>query len=185
MTFPFSAVVNPESIDTYLLAVVVPPVVVLPEDSRKTSLPADKIPVPVSTLEFKLSISISWLALKASVPDVKAPDELIRMFVALTALVIATVLPLEDTETSPAVEVRVAPVRFVNAPDPEIEMLPAAWIAPVGATEDPPPIVTVPVDVKLPEPAYVPRDVIAIFAPFVVSMPASRIRFPALIATAP
>jgi hypothetical protein len=75
VTFPFSAVVNPESIDTYLLAVVVPPVVVLPEDSRKTSLPADKIPVPVSTLEFKLSISISWLALKASVPDVKAPDE--------------------------------------------------------------------------------------------------------------
>jgi hypothetical protein len=49
-----------------------------------------------------------------------------RIFVALTALVIATVSPLDDTETSPAVEVSVAPVRFVNAPDPEIEMLPAA-----------------------------------------------------------
>jgi hypothetical protein len=119
-------VVAPESIDPYLLAVVVPPVVVLPEDSRKTSLPADKIPVPVSTLEFELSISISWLALKASVPDVKAPDESIRMFVALTAFVIPTVLPLEDTETSPAVEVRVAPVALDIAPEPANEIVPVA-----------------------------------------------------------
>ena len=144
--------VAPESIDTYLLAVVVPPVVVLPEETKYTSLPADKIPVLVAIVEFKLSISISWLALRLSVPDVKAPNESIRIFVALTALVIATVLPLDVTETSPVVEVRVAPVMFVKAPDPESDTFPTAWIAAVGAMEEPPLIVTEPEEVRVAEP---------------------------------
>ena len=101
-------------------------------------------------------------------PEVNAPNDSILIFVALTALVIATVLPLEVTETSPAVEVRVAPVRFVKAPDPESETFPTAWIAPVGATDVPPPMVTVPAELIAPAPEYVDEGVIVTFPPLVV-----------------
>jgi hypothetical protein len=48
------------------------------------------------------------------------------MLVALTAFVMVTVDAEDVSETSPPEEVRVAPVRLVNSPDPEIEILPAA-----------------------------------------------------------
>jgi hypothetical protein len=99
---------------------------------------------------------------------VKAPKESIRIFVALTALVIATVLPLEVTETSPAVEVRVAPVRFVTAPDPESVTFPTAWIAPVGATEVPPLMEIVPAELIAAAPEYVDEGVMLTFPPLVV-----------------
>jgi hypothetical protein len=99
---------------------------------------------------------------------VKAPKESIRIFVALTALVIATVLPIEVTETSPAVEVRVAPVRFVKSPDPESVTFPTAWIAPVGATEVPPLMAIVPAELMAAAPEYVDEGVIVMSAEFEV-----------------
>jgi hypothetical protein len=63
-----------------------------------------------------------------------------------------TVVPVEVTDTDPAVEVSGA-VELETAADPESEMLPSALMAPVGATEVPPLIVTVPFDaVNVPAP---------------------------------
>jgi hypothetical protein len=69
---------------------------------------------------------MSWLAAILSVPVTTAPDETTRTLVALTAFVMVTVDAEDVSETSPPEEVRVAPVRLVNSPDPEIEILPAA-----------------------------------------------------------
>jgi hypothetical protein len=75
---------------------------------------------------------------------------------------ILTVVPEDVTETEPAVEVRGA-VEFETAADPEREMLPKALIAPVGATDVPPLIVTVPlVAFRVPAPEYAPVNEIAI-----------------------
>jgi hypothetical protein len=63
-----------------------------------------------------------------------------------------TVVPVDTTETDPAVDVSGA-VELETAADPESEMLPSALMAPVGATEVPPLIVTVPfVAVNVPAP---------------------------------
>jgi hypothetical protein len=69
-------------------------------------------------------------------------------------LEVVTVEPVEVIETDPAEESIVAPL-FVIAPEPEIEMLSAATIAPPGATEVPPEIVNVPEEVRLPFPEKV------------------------------
>jgi hypothetical protein len=64
----------------------------------------------------------------------------------------ATVVPVETTDTDPEVEVSGA-VELETAAEPESEMLPSALMAPVGATEVPPLIVTVPfVAVNVPAP---------------------------------
>ena len=63
-----------------------------------------------------------------------------------------TVVPVEATDTDPVVEVSGA-VELETAAEPESEMLPSALMAPVGATEVPPLIVTVPfVAVNVPAP---------------------------------
>jgi hypothetical protein len=63
---------------------------------------------------------------------------------------------LDVTETVPVLEVIVAPV-LVMAPEPEIVMFPLAEIAPVGATEVPPEIKSVPPFAAIaPAPEYVP-----------------------------
>ena len=63
-----------------------------------------------------------------------------------------TVVPLEATETDPVVEVSGA-VELVMAAEPLSEMFSFALIAPVGPTEVPPLIVTVPlVAVRVPAP---------------------------------
>jgi hypothetical protein len=63
-----------------------------------------------------------------------------------------TVVPVDTTETDPAVEVSGA-VELETAAEPESKMSPCARIAPVGATEVPPLMVTVPlVAVKVPAP---------------------------------
>jgi len=63
-----------------------------------------------------------------------------------------TVVPVEVTDTDPVVEVSGA-VELETAAEPESEMLPSALMAPVGATEVPPLIVTVPfVAVNVPAP---------------------------------
>ena len=67
-----------------------------------------------------------------------------------------TVVPDETTETEPEVEVSGA-VEFETAADPESEISPRARMAPVGATDVPPLIVTVPlVAVRVPAPEYAP-----------------------------
>ena len=64
----------------------------------------------------------------------------------------ATVVPVETTDTDPEVEVSGA-VELETAAEPKSEMLPSALMAPVGATEVPPLIVTVPfVAVNAPAP---------------------------------
>ena len=68
------------------------------------------------------------------------------------ALDMLTVVPVDTTETAPAVEV-IGAVELEIAVDPESEMFPFALIAPVGPTEVPPLIVTVPfVAVNVPAP---------------------------------
>jgi len=63
-----------------------------------------------------------------------------------------TVVPVDSTDTDPAVDV-IGAVELETAADPESEILPRARIAPVGATEVPPLIVTVPfVAVNVPAP---------------------------------
>jgi hypothetical protein len=65
---------------------------------------------------------------------------------------ILTVVPEDTTETDPAVDVSGA-VELVIAAEPLSEMSPLALIAPVGPTEVPPLIVTVPVvAVSVPDP---------------------------------
>jgi hypothetical protein len=80
---------------------------------------------------------------------------------AITFLAKDKVAAVEARETDPEVDVTVAldPEVVVIFPDPEMVMLPTAWIAAVGATEVPPLRVTVPADVKVPEPTYVPDGV--------------------------
>lgn len=63
-----------------------------------------------------------------------------------------TVVPVDTTETAPAVDV-IGAVELEIAADPESEIFPGARIAPEGATEVPPLMVTVPfVAVKVPPP---------------------------------
>jgi hypothetical protein len=132
------------------------------------SLPAERTEAPVAIVEVELSICTSWAALRVSDAVEKAPKESTRMFVALTDLVNATAAPDELTETSPVVDVRVAPVRFENAPDPESVMFPVACIAPVGAIVVPPLIDKVPAELKIPEPEYGPVVETIMFPLFVV-----------------
>jgi hypothetical protein len=72
---------------------------------------------------------------------------------AETAPESVTVLPVDTTDTEPVVEVSGA-VELETAAEPKSEMSPSARIAPVGATEVPPVILTVPlVAVRAPVPA--------------------------------
>jgi hypothetical protein len=72
---------------------------------------------------------------------------------AETLLSIEIVAAVEVIATEPEVEVMSAAVAVEMFPDPEIEILPEAWSAPVGATVVPPLIRTVPASaVKAPAP---------------------------------
>jgi hypothetical protein len=81
-----------------------------------------------------VSIRMSWLAAILSVPVTTAPDETTRMLVALTAFVMVTVDAEDVSETSPPLDVSVAPVMFEMAPVPESVISPPACIAAVGPT---------------------------------------------------
>jgi hypothetical protein len=132
------------------------------------SLPAERTEAPVSIVEDELSICTSWAALTVSDEVVNAPKESTRMFAALTDLVNATAAPDDVTETSPVVDVSVAPVRFENAPDPASVMFPVACIAAVGAIVVPPLIDIFPAELKIPEPEYGPVVATAMFPLLVV-----------------
>lgn len=65
---------------------------------------------------------------------------------------ILTVVPVDSTDTDPAVDV-IGAVELETAADPESEILPRARIAPVGATDVPPLMLIVPlVAVNVPAP---------------------------------
>jgi hypothetical protein len=100
------------------------------------SRPAKSTPDPVVTAALApvVSIRISWLAAILSVPVWNAPEDSTRTLLALTAFVIVTVDAEDIRETSPPVEVRVAPVMFEISPVPESVMSPPACIAAVGPT---------------------------------------------------
>jgi hypothetical protein len=129
---------------------VIGDVLVSVDEAKSRTVPA-LIPLdPTDNLDVELETIRSPRASIRSEVVVIAPVEINRIVPALTALLITTPLPL--TSTFPPVEVSVAPVALEIEPEPESEMLPEERIAAVGATEVPPLIVTVPADVKVPEP---------------------------------
>lgn len=155
------------------------------DEAKSRTVPALMPVDPTDNLDVELEIVRSPRASIRSEVVVIAPLAVIRIVPALTALLISTPLPL--TSTFPPVDVSVAPVPFVIAPEPERVMLPEAWIAPVGATDVPPLMVIEPAEVKVPEPVYVPEGVIAMFPelvvvwfPFTAMLPPIKLRFPAI-----
>jgi hypothetical protein len=127
-------------------AVSAPPTVPKPEELSVKFRATEKVPAAVVTVDVVLVREMSWLAVIASVPVPNAPDEVSRTFVALTDLVSVIVEPEDVMSTSPPVEIIVAFVMLVNAPVPERVMFPDALMAPVGSTDDPPEIRTVPAE---------------------------------------
>jgi hypothetical protein len=73
---------------------------------------------------------------------------------AITFLAKDKVAAVEARETDPEVDVTVAldPEVVVIFPDPEMVMLPTAWIAPVGSTVVPPEMVMLPAEESCPAP---------------------------------
>jgi hypothetical protein len=63
---------------------------------------------------------------------------------AVTALASETFVAVDEIVTEPADEVTVAFVAVEIWPEPEIEILPVARMAPVGATDVPPEIEIIP-----------------------------------------
>jgi hypothetical protein len=94
------------------------------------------------------------LAARLSVSPVKVIE-----LGAVTFLSTEMVPAVDVIATAPVFEVTVAVEldAVVMLPEPESVMFPVAWIAAVGATEVPPLMVTVPEDVKVPEPVYAPK----------------------------
>jgi hypothetical protein len=83
------------------------------------------------------------------------PEERETFVLAVNDAEVLTVPEVEVMEIAPADEL-IAAVLFVNAPEPENVMFPAALMAPVGEIEEPPLMVTAPsVEVSAPAPAYV------------------------------
>jgi hypothetical protein len=123
-----------------------PPTVPKPEELRVKFRATEKAPAAVVTVEPVLVSEISWLAVIASVPVPKAPEDSKRTFVALTDFVRVIVEAEAVISISPAVDVIEAFVMFVKAPVPESVIFPVARIAPVGWTEDPPMIRIVPAE---------------------------------------
>jgi hypothetical protein len=109
-----------------------PPTVPKPDELRVKFRATENVPAAVATVEAVLVREMSWLAVIASVPVPKAPEDVSRTFVALTDLVRVIVEADAVMSTSPPVEVIVAFVMFVNAPVPEIDMFPVALSDPVG-----------------------------------------------------
>ena len=105
----------------------------------RTSIPPRDLALitPVELVVVMFAFTVSRLV-APSVVRVTGPT-------AEIAAVIVIVETLEVTETEPEVEVKVAP-EFVIAPVPESVMLPVALIAPVGSTDDPPAMRTVPAE---------------------------------------
>ena len=116
----------------------------------KSSLPRlmtwlDECGAMVTTPEGEVVPTVAPSAILFAVNEISLAAE--------TLLFRVTVAPVEVIDTEPAVEVMSAAVAVEMFPDPEIEILPEAWSAPVGATVVPPLIRTVPASaVKAPAP---------------------------------
>ena len=116
-----------------------------------TSVPATDDP---TSMDVVVEVSETLLVLEVTAAEVERAvfARTVTEVEAETAPESATVVPVETTEMEPAVEVSGA-VEFETAADPESEMSPRALIAPVGATDVPPLMVTVPlVAVRVPAP---------------------------------
>jgi hypothetical protein len=109
-----------------------PPTVPKPDELRVKFRATENVPAAVATVDDVLVREMSWLAVIASVPVPKAPEEVRRTFVALTDFVRVIVEADAVMSTSPPVEVIVAFVMFVKAPVPERDMFPVALSGPVG-----------------------------------------------------
>lgn len=119
--------------------------------------------VPAVVLPPIVTVLVVDVALTAPAVAVIGANELVSKAVfasnvtdvaAEIALVKLTVVPVEVIETLDPVEVIDAPVAFVIPAEPEIVIAPDAWIAPVGATDEPPEIERVPAEaVREPAPS--------------------------------
>jgi hypothetical protein len=113
------------------------------------------IPVPAIVLPPIVTVLVVDVALTAPAVAVTGARELVSRAVfaskvtdveAEIALVKFTVVPVEVIETLEPVEVMVAPVALVIPAEPEIVIAPDAWMAPVGATDEPPVMESVPAE---------------------------------------
>jgi hypothetical protein len=191
VTFPL-ATIGPVG-----LTVVPPEILMVPEDAVSEPAPAYEvfgattISVP-DTDEPTLTEVVVEVIETRLVDEVTAAEVVSSVFALRVTEVDAeiapdmfTVVPVDTTETDPAVEVRGA-VELEIAADPESDMFPFALTAPVGPTEVPPLIVTAPAEVKVPEPVYAPEGVITmlpelvvVWLPFIAMAPPITVRFPA------
>jgi hypothetical protein len=144
---------------------VEPPVIrTVPDEAVRAPAPAYPVKGNISTDVPEvappiLKFAASEVIVTAPVPADTAAD-VVTVELAVSATVLAaeiaadifTVEDLDVTSTLEASDVRVAP-ELVIAPVPDKVTVPRARIAPVGATEDPPLMVTVPAEaVNAPEP---------------------------------
>lgn len=119
--------------------------------------------VPAIVLPPIVTVLVVDVALTAPAVAVIGANELVSKAVfacnvtdvaAEIALVKFTVVLVEVIETLDPVEVIDAPVAFVIPAEPEIVIAPDAWMAPVGATDEPPEIESVPAEaVREPAPS--------------------------------
>jgi hypothetical protein len=156
--------------------------VLAPPNAPTRSVPADTLFTSADVIESLLDTSeprsITRLLVCGAIVTTPVEEVVLRLAARLSVSPVKVIelgaVTFLSTEMDPAVDVMAtAPVfevtvaveldAVVMLPEPESVMFPAAWIAAVGATEVPPLMVTVPADVKVPEPTYVPDGVIVMF----------------------
>ena len=109
------------------------------------------MPLTVTVLSVELTVNAPELAVTAAeATDVFA--ERVTPLGADTELVRLMFAPLEVIEALPPDEVMVPEVGFEIWPEPDRVMFPEVDIAPAGATVVPPLIVSVPAELRAPEP---------------------------------
>ena len=147
-------VIGPPAVPNSLGLVALAPSFEVIRPADLTKIP----PLPAVMLAFKEVVAVpsasmeTWLPAVAVEPTVMFPPEERDTFVLAVNVAEVVIAPEDEVmEIAPAEEL-IAAVELVIAPEPEIVMLPVALIAPVGATEVPPLIDTVPL-VAVSEPA--------------------------------
>ena len=147
-----------------------------PPDAPIRRVPADTLLTSAEVMESLLDTSdpksITLLSVCGAIVTTPVEEVVLRLAARLSVSPVKVIelgavtflstemVPVVDViATAPVLEVTVAVelVAVVMLPEPESVMFPVAWIAAVGATEVPPLMVTVPEDVKVPEPVYAPK----------------------------
>ena len=114
-------------------------------------LRAEVVPLTVTVLSVELTVKVPALAVTAAEATVVFAERVTPLG-ADTALVRLMLAPLEVIEALPPDEVIVPEVGLEIWPEPDRVMFPEADIAPAGATVVPPLIVSVPAELRAPEP---------------------------------